>query len=63
MQSHSRYAGMQGIICSRDIALQGFINQSLTNSGNASEARECAGNLTPTDWVCLFKPTAPAHAL
>ena len=54
---------MQGIICSRDIALQGFINQSLTNSGNASEARECAGNLTPTDWVCLFKPTAPAHAL
>lgn len=62
LKASGKYAGMQSVIRSRDVALQGFINPSLSNFGDASEARQYAGNLTPADWVCPFKPRVPAHA-
>lgn len=62
LKESGRYGSLQKVIRNRDIALQGSINQSLTTFGDASEARQYAGNLTPSDWVCPFKPTGVPNA-
>lgn len=59
LKANGKYAGMQKVIRVRDIALQGFINGSLTSFGDSSEARQYAGDVTADDWVCPFKPAAP----
>lgn len=62
LKESGKFARMQKVIRARDIALQGSINQSLSTFGDASEARQYAGDLTPADWVCPFKPAEPADA-
>lgn len=61
LKSSGKYVGLQKIVRSRDIELQGSINPALTVFGDASEARQYAGGPTPTDWVCPFKPAGPSH--
>lgn len=62
LKESGKYTGMQKVIRGRDIALQGFVNASLTTFGEASEARQYAGNATASDWVCPFKPVKAGHA-
>jgi uncharacterized protein len=56
LKSSGKYAGLQKITRQRDVELQGFINPTLARFGDASEARQYAGNVTPANWVCPFKP-------
>lgn len=52
-----KQGGMQRVIRARDVQLQGFINPVLAAYGDASEARQYAGNSTADDWVCPFRST------
>lgn len=62
LKRSGKYAGMQKVIRARDVALQGSINPSLARFGEASEARQYAGDLVATDWVCPFVAKKAIHA-
>ena len=55
LREQGRFVGMQRAIRSRDHALQGSINPSLSTFGELSEARQYSGRAVEENWTCPFQ--------
>ncbi len=61
LKATGKYAKMQDVIRSRDLALQGSVNPVLARFGEASEARQYSGRAVTADWVCPFSVEGSGH--
>ena len=56
LRENGKFTGMQKVVRSRDISLQGSINPVLAEFGDSSEARQYSGREISDDWTCPFRP-------
>lgn len=54
LRSSGKYAKLARVIREREVALQGDLNPMLTEFGQASEARQYSGRVSPAGWRCPF---------
>lgn len=57
LRSRGSYDAVRDKIRGNDVALQGSINPTLQNHGDASEVRQYTGRAVEADWVCPFRPS------
>lgn len=62
LRASGKYAGMQKVIRSRDMDLQGTINPALAQFGTQSEARQYSGVAVESSWKCPFHPASLLEA-
>ncbi|MDQ7970740.1 MAG: guanitoxin biosynthesis heme-dependent pre-guanitoxin N-hydroxylase GntA [Oxalicibacterium faecigallinarum] len=58
LREEGRFERMQQVIRSREEKLQGFVNQSLSEYGTMSDARQYAGRVVEQEWKCPFSKKA-----
>ena len=61
LKASGKYQGMQTVIRSREVKLQGSVNPVLARFGAASEARQYSGRNVHTDWQCPFVSDEAVH--
>ncbi|MDO9419745.1 MAG: guanitoxin biosynthesis heme-dependent pre-guanitoxin N-hydroxylase GntA [Herminiimonas sp.] len=54
LREEGRFERMQEVIRSRETALQGSLNENLTDYGSKSDARQYSGRPVSDDWQCPF---------
>ena len=54
LREEGRFQRMQEVIRSRETALQGSINENLSDYGSKSDARQYSGRPVSDDWECPF---------
>lgn len=54
LREEGRFERMQEVIRARETALQGSLNENLTDYGSKSDARQYSGRPVSDDWQCPF---------